>query len=86
LAQTKVITLKTQLNAVNACVRRLSQRSLIDHFSLAGDKKVTKNQKHINFSTFLICVSNNLHYKTNTILAERKILINRQIKEILLQE
>jgi len=27
LAQTKVITLKTQLHAVNACVKRLSQRS-----------------------------------------------------------
>ncbi len=28
LAQTKVITLKTQLHAVNACVKRLSQRIL----------------------------------------------------------
>jgi len=27
LAQTKVITLKTQLHAVNACVKRSSQRS-----------------------------------------------------------
>jgi len=31
LAQTKVITLKTQLHAINACVKRLSQRSFSLH-------------------------------------------------------
>ncbi len=30
LAQTKIITLKTQLHAVNACVKRLSQRSFTE--------------------------------------------------------
>jgi len=38
LTQTKVITLKMQLHAVNACVKRLSQRSLRKHDQLSASK------------------------------------------------
>jgi len=36
LTQTKVITLKTQLHAVNACIKRSSQRSFIDDVEEKG--------------------------------------------------
>jgi len=39
LVKTKIITLKTQLNAENVCVKRLSQRSLKDELLKARDRK-----------------------------------------------
>jgi len=53
LTQTKVIFLKTQLHAVNACWKRLSQLSLTSLFY--GTEYVDSSWLHKNFS---------LHYRT----------------------
>jgi hypothetical protein len=57
LLQTKVITLKTQLHAVNACVKRLSQLSFRFQIIIAG----------INLVTFDIfsCFTNGLAFSTD---------------------